>query len=126
MIKFLANLFRQLHIVIGITAPPPERDARAERAFVFTWIAMIILVVFAALFYVILKFYRFLAQGIRSRSPSASRGEAPFSFILCTVVCMRSPNFPRNFVVHNCLGETAWAKRSISSLSSSSVVSGWQ
>ena len=61
MIKFLANLFRQLHIVIGITAPPPEPDARAERAFVFTWIAMIILVVavFAALFYVILKFYRF-------------------------------------------------------------------
>jgi hypothetical protein len=59
MIKFLANLFRQLHIVIGITAPPPERDARAERAFVFTWIAMIILVVFAALFYVISKFYRF-------------------------------------------------------------------
>jgi len=61
MIKFLANLFRELHIIIGITAPPPKQDQRAERTFVYTWIAMILLVaaVFAALFYLLLKTYRF-------------------------------------------------------------------
>jgi hypothetical protein len=61
MIKFLANLFRELHIIVGITAPPAEQDAHAERAFVFTWIAMIILVIAltAGLFYLILKLYRF-------------------------------------------------------------------
>ncbi|HEY2461011.1 MAG TPA: hypothetical protein VGI16_09390 [Candidatus Acidoferrum sp.] len=46
MIKFLANIFRAAHMIIGMTAPKPGHN---ERAFVFTWLAVIALfLVFAA------------------------------------------------------------------------------
>ena len=41
MIKLLANLFRGLSYVLGITAPPPEQD---QRRFVFMWLGMIAIV----------------------------------------------------------------------------------
>jgi hypothetical protein len=37
MISFLAKLFRGLHLVIGITAPPPGQN---ERSFVFMWLGI--------------------------------------------------------------------------------------
>lgn len=42
MIKFLANLFRGLSYVLGVTAPPPEQD---QRSFVFMWLGIVALVV---------------------------------------------------------------------------------
>ena len=42
MIKFLANLFRGLSYVLGITAPPPEQD---QRSFVFMWLGIVAFVV---------------------------------------------------------------------------------
>ena len=42
MIKFLANLFRGLSYVLGITAPPPEQD---QRSFVFKWLGIVVFVV---------------------------------------------------------------------------------
>ena len=42
MIKFLANLFRGLSYVLGITAPPPEQD---QRSFVFMWLGIVVFVV---------------------------------------------------------------------------------
>ena len=41
MIKFLANLFRGLSFVLGITAPPPEQD---QRSFVFMWLGIVVFV----------------------------------------------------------------------------------
>jgi len=35
MIKFLAQLFRGLHFIVGISAPPPGTN---DRRFVFTWL----------------------------------------------------------------------------------------
>jgi hypothetical protein len=35
MIKFLAELFRGLHYIVGISAPPP---GTSDRKFVFTWL----------------------------------------------------------------------------------------
>ena len=50
MINLLANLFRGLSFIFGITAPPPEQD---QRSFVYMWLAIVaLLVVFCgALFY---------------------------------------------------------------------------
>ncbi len=46
MISFLANLFRGLHGVIGITAPP---EGQNERPFVMLWLGLILmLIVFCA------------------------------------------------------------------------------
>lgn len=42
MIHALANLFRQLHRIFGITAPPPEED---ERSFVFMWLGILAFIV---------------------------------------------------------------------------------
>jgi hypothetical protein len=39
MIHFLANVFRGLSFIFGITAPPPEDD---QRSFVFMWLGMIV------------------------------------------------------------------------------------
>jgi len=39
MIKFLASVFRGLHFMLGITAPPPGQN---ERNFVFMWLAIIL------------------------------------------------------------------------------------
>jgi hypothetical protein len=38
MIRFLARVFRGLHAVMGITAPPPDHN---ERSFVFMWLGVI-------------------------------------------------------------------------------------
>lgn len=50
MIKLLANLFRGLSYIVGITAPPPEQD---QRRFVLMWLGIVLFVLaFAAvLFY---------------------------------------------------------------------------
>jgi hypothetical protein len=50
MISFLANIFRGVSFIMGITAPPPGED---ERSFVFLWLGII---VFVAVF-VVLLFY---------------------------------------------------------------------
>ena len=44
MISLLANLFRGLSFIFGITAPPPEQD---QRSFVYMWLVIVaVLVVF--------------------------------------------------------------------------------
>jgi nucleoside permease NupC len=49
MIDFLANLFRGLSFIFGITAPPPEQD---QRSFVLMWMGMIVVLVsFCGLLY---------------------------------------------------------------------------
>ena len=54
MIKFLANLFRGLSYIVGITAPPPEQD---QRRFVLMWlgIGLFVLAFAAVLFYALSK-----------------------------------------------------------------------
>ena len=42
MIKFLAQLFRGLHYVVGISAPPP---GTSECKFVFAWLGGIAVIV---------------------------------------------------------------------------------
>ena len=37
MIRFLATLFRTLHFVIGVTAPPPGEN---DRGFVLMWLGI--------------------------------------------------------------------------------------
>ena len=44
MIKALANLFRDLHWAIGITAPPPDATPAQELAFVLMWVGIIVFV----------------------------------------------------------------------------------
>jgi len=51
MIKFLAQLFRGLHFIIGISAPPP---GASDRTFVFAWLGGIAFIVG---FFMILFFY---------------------------------------------------------------------
>lgn len=50
MIKFLAGIFRGIHLILGITPPPAESD---ERSFVLIWLGVIVsgVVFFAFLFY---------------------------------------------------------------------------
>ncbi len=38
MIAFLAKIFRQVHWIVGISAPPPGTN---DRKFVFLWLAVI-------------------------------------------------------------------------------------
>ena len=54
MIKFVANIFRALSKIVGISTPPPGHD---ERRFVLLWIGIIgtVVVVSAFLFYVIVR-----------------------------------------------------------------------
>ena len=47
MIKFLANIFRGLSFIIGITAPPPDKD---QRPFVFLWLGIIVFVLVFCVF----------------------------------------------------------------------------
>jgi len=51
MIKFLAQVFRGLHYVVGISAPSP---GTSDRTFVFAWLGSI---AFISSFFVILVFY---------------------------------------------------------------------
>ena len=48
MIKFLADLFRGLHYIVGISEPPP---GTSDRKFVFTWLVGI---AFVAVVFVVL------------------------------------------------------------------------
>jgi len=52
MMNLLANLFRGLSFIFGISAPPPEQD---QRTFVFMWLGILALlgVFCAGLFYAI-------------------------------------------------------------------------
>jgi hypothetical protein len=51
MIKFLAQLFRGLHFIVGISAPPPGTN---DRRFVFTWLGGI---AFIVAFFMLLVYY---------------------------------------------------------------------
>jgi hypothetical protein len=51
MIKFLAQLFRGLHYIVGVSAPPP---GTSDRKFVFAWLGGI---AFIAALFVSLVFY---------------------------------------------------------------------
>jgi hypothetical protein len=50
MIKFLAGVFRGVHFMLGITAPPPGEN---ERNFVLAWLGVILFFVV----FVVLLFY---------------------------------------------------------------------
>jgi len=52
VIKFLADLFRGLHYIVGISEPPPNTS---DRKFVFTWLVGIpfVAAVFVALVLII-------------------------------------------------------------------------
>lgn len=54
MIRFLANIFRGLSYIIGVTAPAPGQN---ERPFVFWWIGMIavVLAAFAVILCLLLR-----------------------------------------------------------------------
>jgi hypothetical protein len=56
MIQFLAKIFRGLHFIFGISAPPPGQD---ERKFVLAWLGILAcLIAFGMiLFYVIPYLY---------------------------------------------------------------------
>ena len=58
MIALLAKFFRGLHMVVGMTAPPPGKN---ERTFVSVWLGMILFVIIfcALLFLFIAKMYTF-------------------------------------------------------------------
>lgn len=51
MIKFLAQVLRGLHYIVGIPAPPP---GASDRTFVFAWLGGI---AFIVAFFLILVFY---------------------------------------------------------------------
>ena len=51
MIKFLAQLFRGLHYIIGISEPPPSTS---DRMFVFAWLGGI---AFIVAFFLIFLYY---------------------------------------------------------------------
>ena len=55
MIKILAQLFRGLHYIVGISEPPP---GTSERKFVFTWLVGIAFV--AAVFVTLILIIPFL------------------------------------------------------------------
>jgi hypothetical protein len=42
MIRFLARVFRGLHSVMGVTAPPPDHN---ERSFVLMWLGIIAFII---------------------------------------------------------------------------------
>jgi len=58
MIKFLAQLFRALHYIVGISAPPP---GASDRKFVFAWLGGIALIAafFASPVFYIIPFIYF-------------------------------------------------------------------
>ncbi len=59
MIKFLAQLFRGLHYIVGVSEPPP---GTSDRKFVFAWLGGIALL---AAFFVSLVFYPWQQQQYR-------------------------------------------------------------
>jgi hypothetical protein len=55
MIKFLAELFRGLHYIVGISAPPPGTN---DRTFVLAWLGGIAFI--AAFFFILVYIIPFL------------------------------------------------------------------
>jgi hypothetical protein len=51
MIKFLAKLFRGLHLIFGVSAPPPGQN---ERTFVFVWLVILAFLVAVGAFLIYL------------------------------------------------------------------------
>lgn len=56
VIRFLGGIFRQVHWIVGITAPPPGTN---ERSFVLMWLAVILGVVAWGAFVLYLMLYVF-------------------------------------------------------------------
>jgi len=56
VIGFLANIFRQVHWIVGITAPAPGTN---DRKFVFIWLAVIGFVILWVGFVLYLMLYVF-------------------------------------------------------------------
>jgi hypothetical protein len=57
MIKFLAQIFRGFHYIIGISAPPP---GTSERTFVFAWLgAIAFIVAFCIILFYVIPFLYF-------------------------------------------------------------------
>jgi hypothetical protein len=56
LIRLLAKLFRQVHWIVGITAPEPGTN---ERKFVFIWLGVIVFVLAWAGFVLYLMMYVF-------------------------------------------------------------------
>jgi hypothetical protein len=56
MIKFLAQIFRGFHYIVGISEPPP---GTSDRRFVFAWLGAIAFFVafFICLFYYVIPFF---------------------------------------------------------------------
>jgi hypothetical protein len=56
MIRFLANLFRGMSYVFGVSAPPPGEN---ERPFVFMWLGILVVgaAASALLLYLILRMH---------------------------------------------------------------------
>ncbi len=56
MIKYLADFFRGLSFIFGVTAPPPEDD---QRRFVYMWLGIMVFgVAFCALlFYLVSRLH---------------------------------------------------------------------
>jgi hypothetical protein len=57
MIKFLAQLFRGLHYIVGISAPSP---GGSDRTFVFAWLgAIAFIVAFGMILFYVIPFLYF-------------------------------------------------------------------
>ncbi len=56
MIKFLAQIFRGFHYIVGISAPPP---GTSDRTFVFAWLGGIAFKVFAMILFYVIPFLYF-------------------------------------------------------------------
>jgi hypothetical protein len=57
MIKFLAQIFRGFHYIIGISVPPPSTS---DRTFVFAWLGAIALIVaFCMILFYVIPFLNF-------------------------------------------------------------------
>lgn len=56
MIKYLARFFRGLHLIFGVSAPPPGQN---ERAFVLMWLGILgfLVAFFVALMYLVPHVY---------------------------------------------------------------------
>ncbi len=57
MIKFLAQIFRGFHYIVGISAPPPGTN---DRTFVFAWLgAIAFIVAFGMILFYVIPFLYF-------------------------------------------------------------------
>ena len=56
MIRYLARFFRGVHLIFGVSSPPPGQN---ERVFVLTWLGILgfLVAFFVALMYLVPHFY---------------------------------------------------------------------